>query len=77
LNSASSNNLSDCVDQPEISAAQKTLWRVLVGAVAGLLLYVGGVTALQAASIVFGLPIGFVIVAISIDMFKTMRRSGE
>ena len=36
-------------DQPEISAAQKTLWGILVGAVTGLLLYVGGVTALQAA----------------------------
>lgn len=60
-------------DQPEISAAQKILWGVLVGSVTGLLLYVGGVTALQAASIVFGLPIGFVIVAIGIGIFKTMR----
>ena len=51
-------------DQLEISPAQKTLWGVLIGAVTGLLLYVGGVTALQAASIVFGLPIGFVLVAI-------------
>lgn len=61
-------------DQPEISIAQKILWGVLVGAVTGLLLYVGGVTALQAASIVFGLPIGFVIVAIGFGILRTMRK---
>jgi choline/glycine/proline betaine transport protein len=64
-------------DRPQISAAQKTLWGVLVGAVTGLLLYVGGVTALQAASIVFGLPIGFVIVAIGIGLLKTMLQSRQ
>ena len=53
------------------------LWGILVGAVTGLLLYVGGVTALQAASIVFGLPIGFVVIAIGIGVFKTMRRASE
>ena len=60
-------------DQLEISVLQKTLWGCLVGAVTGLLLYVGGVTALQAASIVFGLPIGFVLVAIGFSVFKGMR----
>ena len=58
----------------EIDAAQKTLWGVLIGAVTSLLLYVGGVTALQAASIVFGLPIGFVLVAITIGIFRSVRK---
>jgi choline/glycine/proline betaine transport protein len=60
-------------DQLEISPVQKTLWGALVGAVTGLLLYVGGVVALQAASIVFGLPIGFVLVAIGYSVFKGLR----
>jgi choline/glycine/proline betaine transport protein len=64
-------------DQLEISPAQKTLWGGLVGAVTGLLLYVGGVTALQAASIVFGLPIGFVLVAIGYSVFKGLRQSSD
>ncbi|MCZ6656322.1 MAG: BCCT family transporter, partial [Gammaproteobacteria bacterium] len=64
-------------DQLEISAAQKTLWGVLIGAVTGLLLYVGGVTALQAASIVFGLPIGFVLVAIGYGVLKSVRRPSD
>ncbi len=61
-------------DELEIGVAQKVLWGVLVGTVTGLLLYVGGVTALQAASIVFGLPIGFVLVAITIGVFKSRRQ---
>jgi choline/glycine/proline betaine transport protein len=64
-------------DQQEISPGKKTLWGVLVGAVTGLLLYVGGVTALQAASIVFGLPIGFVLVAIGYGVFKDVRRPSD
>jgi choline/glycine/proline betaine transport protein len=47
---------------------------LLVGMVTGLLLYVGGVTALQSASIVFGLPIGFVVVAIGVGVFRSVRR---
>lgn len=58
----------------EISALQKTLWGCLVGAVTGLLLHVGGVTALQAASIVFGLPIGFVLVGIGYSVFAGLRQ---
>lgn len=64
-------------DQQEISPGKKTLWGVLVGAVTGLLLYVGGVTALQAASIVFGLPIGFVLVAIGYGVFTNVRRPSD
>jgi choline/glycine/proline betaine transport protein len=64
-------------DPGEISVAQKALWGLLVGLVTGLLLYVGGITALQAASIVFGLPIGFIIVAIGIGIFRSVRNSSD
>lgn len=64
-------------DPGEISVAQKALWGLLVGLVTGLLLYVGGITALQAASIVFGLPIGFIIVAIGLGIFRSVRKSIE
>jgi choline/glycine/proline betaine transport protein len=61
-------------DGAEISALHKTLWGLLLGVVTGLLMYVGGVTALQAASIVTGLPIGFLLVAIGIGVLKEVRR---
>lgn len=55
----------------------RRIWGLLVGAVTGLLLYVGGLNALQAASIVFGLPIGFIVVAIGIGLLKGMREMTE
>ena len=61
-------------DGAEISAVKKTMWGVLLGVVTGLLMYVGGVTALQAASIVTGLPIGFLVLAIGIGVLKDMRK---
>ena len=64
-------------DRLEISPVQKTLWGCLVGTVTALLLYVGGVTALQAASIVFGLPIGFVLLAIGYSVFVGIRQSDD
>ncbi len=60
-------------DNSDISAFQKTIWGVLLGIVTGLLMYVGGITALQAASIVTGLPIGFLVVAIGIGVLKEVR----
>jgi choline/glycine/proline betaine transport protein len=64
-------------DRERISVAQKVLWGLLVGVVTGLLLYVGGITALQSASIVFGLPIGFIVVAIGVGIFRSMRKTAD
>lgn len=61
-------------DGADISAVKKTMWGVLLGVVTGLLMYVGGVTALQAASIVTGLPIGFLVLAIGIGVLKDVRK---
>ncbi len=61
-------------DGADISAVQKTMWGMLLGVVTGLLLYVGGVSALQAASIVTGLPIGFLVLAIGIGVLKDVRK---
>jgi choline/glycine/proline betaine transport protein len=60
----------------EIPVPQKIIWGVLLGLVTGLLMYVGGVTALQAASIVTGFPIGLVIIAIAFGILKDVRKSG-
>ena len=61
-------------DVADITALQKTIWGVLLGLVTGLLMYVGGVTALQAASIVTGLPIGFLVAAIGVGLLRNMRK---
>ncbi|MCZ6616546.1 MAG: BCCT family transporter [Gammaproteobacteria bacterium] len=64
-------------DDANIPALKKVTWGVLLGIVTGLLIYVGGVTALQAASIVTGLPIGFLVVAIGIGVVKDVRKRKE
>ena len=56
----------------EISGLQKITWGILIGTVTGLLMYMGGVSALQAASIVVGLPVGVVVLASAWGLFKTL-----
>ena len=62
-------------DSLEIPLPQKVIWGVLLGLVSGLLMYVGGVGALQAASIVTGLPIGLVVLGIAFGILKNVRVS--
>lgn len=59
-------------DTVDITRVQKIIWAALVGMVTGLLMYMGGVTALQAASIIIGLPVGVVVLASGYCLIKTL-----
>jgi len=54
-------------------AAQKTFWALLVGAVAAILLLVGGLTALQTAAITTALPFAVIMVLICAGLFRALR----
>ncbi|MDP9800442.1 choline/glycine/proline betaine transport protein [Arcanobacterium wilhelmae] len=51
----------------------KLLWAVLTGALTIGVLIVGGIPALQNATIVMGLPFAFVIVGVMVSMVKALR----
>jgi choline/glycine/proline betaine transport protein len=61
-------------DQRDVSTLQKTVWGVLLGLITGLLLVAGGIGALQAASIVAGLPVGLVMLGIGYGVLRRIRR---
>lgn len=63
-------------DNAEITPLQKTVWGLLLGLVTAVLMYVGGITALQAASIVFGLPIGLLVLAIAYSLLRSAEKPG-
>lgn len=52
---------------------QRLFWALLVGAVAAALLLVGGLTALQTASIAAGLPLAFVLLAMCVALGRGLR----
>lgn len=52
----------------------KVFWGLAVAAVAAILLVVGGLTALQAASIVVGLPLAFVQIAAALGLLWSVFR---
>jgi BCCT family betaine/carnitine transporter len=49
---------------------QRVFWLLIVGAIATVLLLVGGLTALQAAAITAGLPLSVVMLAMCAGLFK-------
>lgn len=52
---------------------QRLFWALLEGAVAAALLLVGGLTALQTASIAAGLPLAFVLLAMCVALGRGLR----
>jgi choline/glycine/proline betaine transport protein len=48
-------------------------WGITSGVVAGVLMLAGGLTALQTASIVAGLPIAVILLLIAYGMVKTLH----
>jgi choline/glycine/proline betaine transport protein len=56
---------------PEIAGA-KVLWGVVLAAVTGALMGVGGVSALQAASIIIGLPLAAVAIAVGVGLARDL-----
>lgn len=60
---------------PNPPVVQRVFWVVSEGAVAAILLLVGGLGALQTASLTTGLPFTLVLVAISVALVKTLREN--
>ncbi len=52
---------------------QKTFWAGLVGLVAAVLLFVGGLDALQTAAITTALPFAVIMVLICVGLFRALR----
>jgi choline/glycine/proline betaine transport protein len=52
----------------------KVYWAILEGAVAAVLLYVGGLKALQTASITSALPFCFVILLMAVSLMKSLSK---
>lgn len=52
----------------------RVLWGVLIAAIAAMLLYAGGLKAMQAASIIAGFPIAIFIAVMSLTLFHSLRR---
>ncbi|MEJ6007634.1 BCCT family transporter [Paucibacter sp. AS339] len=59
--------------KPAPHAAVKLMWGFLVAAIAASLLSVGGVSALQTATIVFALPFTLILVLLAIALWRGVR----
>jgi choline/glycine/proline betaine transport protein len=58
---------------PDPPTAQRVFWAFAEGAVAGVLLYTGGLSALQTASIVSGLPLTILLLLTCYGLVKSFR----
>ena len=56
------------------SVTMKVVWGCLLGITAGTLLLIGGISALQAASIIIGLPMAFVMLLVLAATVQLIRR---
>lgn len=54
-------------------ARYRIFWGVAIGAVAAVLLYAGGLKALQTASIVAALPFSIIVVMATYGLYKSLR----
>lgn len=52
---------------------QRVFWLLIVGAIATVLLLIGGLTALQAAAVTAGLPLAVVLLIMCVGLFKGLR----
>lgn len=55
----------------------RVTWAVSIGVLAGALLWAGGLTALQTAAIVTGLPFALVLLAMAWGLVRMLRAEGE
>lgn len=51
----------------------RIVWAAVTGLLAVAMLLVGGITALQSATIIFGLPFAFVLVLVMLGLFRALR----
>ncbi len=54
---------------------QKIFWASMEGTVAGILLIGGGLTALQTATIITGLPFAIILIVLCYSLFKSLREN--
>jgi glycine betaine transporter len=59
--------------RPDPTPAVKIMWGLLVAAIAASLLSVGGVNAVQTATIVFALPFSLVLILIAVALWRGVR----
>ncbi|WP_077651317.1 BCCT family transporter [Salinivibrio kushneri] len=64
----------DAAGHPEPPRSIRVLWGILIAALAGVLLYAGGLEAMQTASIIAGFPIAIFITIMSLTLFYSIRR---
>ncbi|QQT70557.1 choline/carnitine/betaine transporter [Mycobacteroides abscessus subsp. abscessus] len=72
-------NLSSFLPTPQDDgrASLRIFWAVLTGALTVAMLIVGGIGALQSATVIMGLPFAFVIILVMIGLYKALRVEGN
>jgi choline/glycine/proline betaine transport protein len=71
-------NLSSFLRTPgdDATSGVRIFWALAIGLLTIAMLLVGGVTALQNATIIMGLPFAFVLILVMIGLFKALRVEG-
>ncbi len=64
----------DSLGNPEPPKPIRILWGIMIAAIAGVLLYAGGLKAMQTASIIAGFPICIFIAVMSMTLVHSIRR---
>ncbi|TQN41162.1 choline/glycine/proline betaine transport protein [Blastococcus colisei] len=72
-------NLSSRLKRPQDDAAGgvRIVWAVATGVLTAAMLLVGGVPALQNATIIMGLPFGFVMVLVMVGLYRALRNEAD
>ncbi|RAD12683.1 high-affinity choline transporter BetT, partial [Burkholderia multivorans] len=63
--------------QDDGRASLRIFWAVLTGALTVAMLIVGGIGALQSATVIMGLPFAFVIILVMIGLYRALRVEGN
>ncbi|GAA3717635.1 BCCT family transporter [Oceanisphaera sediminis] len=64
----------DAAGASEPPTSIRILWGVMIALIAGVLLYAGGLKAMQTASIIAGFPIAIFIAVMTLTLFHSIRR---
>ncbi|PSJ47420.1 choline transporter [Zobellella endophytica] len=67
----------DAAGDTEPPTMIRVLWGVIIAAIAAVLLYAGGLKAMQTASIIAGFPIAIFIAVMSLTLFHSIRREPQ
>ncbi len=69
------SNLSSILHDPNADAPawMRVLWAAVIGLLTVALLLAGGLTALQSATVILGLPFAFVLFAVMAGIFKALK----